>query len=229
MPLGPCEALDAADSEEGQTYEIWVAEGTYVPTSDHLGTLYPSYAKYRSFQLKNNVAIYGGFPASENPGMAERDRELHKTVLSGDLNQDDTENPQENKTGNVANVFYHPAGLGLNETAVLDGVTISGGYADPWEEFRRSGGGMYNGGSLNQPEDQHNKLILRNIHFTNNAAVITGGALYNAIGSQVTMHNVTFSHNKAANGGAIFNAGARLTMVDGVIRQNIATKLWGWA
>jgi hypothetical protein len=88
-------ALDSADSLD----QIWVAAGTYYPTSD--------------FRMKNGVTIYGGFPSTGNPTMTGRDWETYETILSG-------------KGGSV---FYHPAGLGLDSTAVLDGLTITGGSA----------------------------------------------------------------------------------------------------
>ena len=46
-------ALSAANPVGPDTVEIWVAEGTYKPTDDITRTL--------SFQLKNNVSLYGGF------------------------------------------------------------------------------------------------------------------------------------------------------------------------
>ena len=58
------EALSLAASCPDVT-EIWVAEGTYKPTS---GT-----DRNISFSMQNGVAIYGGFPNTGNPTFADRD------------------------------------------------------------------------------------------------------------------------------------------------------------
>ncbi len=49
--------------------EVWVAEGTY-------------YAPMPYFKLRNKVKVYGGFPATGNPGFADRDYEEHPTILT---------------------------------------------------------------------------------------------------------------------------------------------------
>ncbi|MHC4546852.1 MAG: hypothetical protein ACYSYL_20435 [Planctomycetota bacterium] len=77
------------------TYDqILVAAGTYKP-----GT-YPN----DSFCMENGVGIYGGFPDSGDPNMADRDWHSNPTILSGDIgvegyNQD-----------NCRHVFTIPSG-----------------------------------------------------------------------------------------------------------------------
>ena len=65
-------ALTAASSGD----QIWVAAGTYKPTA---GT-----DRTASFQLKNGVAIYGGFAGTET-SRAFLNFETNITVLSGDM------------------------------------------------------------------------------------------------------------------------------------------------
>ena len=64
--------------------QIWVAEGTYKPDG-------PSGSRDATFQLLNGVAIYGGFPTGFGGGaFGSRDPSSFPTILSGDLNGDDS-------------------------------------------------------------------------------------------------------------------------------------------
>jgi hypothetical protein len=71
----------AADGDE-----IWVAEGIYYPDEGRANT---SNALTETFTLKSGVAVYGGFDGSEND-VGGRDWRANITVLSGDIEQDDT-------------------------------------------------------------------------------------------------------------------------------------------
>jgi len=51
---------DGLDAAATSPAEIWVAEGTYKPTVEYGG----ADDRYKSFQLKNGVALYGGFDPS---------------------------------------------------------------------------------------------------------------------------------------------------------------------
>ena len=193
------EALDVAEGPA----EIWVAQGTYHPTSSY--DLDDQDARYRHFRMKNGVTIYGGFTGDEtHPD--QRDWENNLTILSGEL--DDT---------NVYHVFYH-FGIGLDETAVLDGFVITGGYADNEEIiFHALGGGILNTpeveiiGDSEEPSDfiveegTESHPTIRNCEFTDNAAML-GGAMMNAFYSSPHIMNCSFTDNLAHHGGAIMNA-----------------------
>jgi hypothetical protein len=112
---------------------IWVAEGTYYPTSDY-GLGIGDRGKH--FRMKNGVGIYGGFPDIGNPNMADRDPNMYETILSGDLlGNDNPDTPVEDlyddpcRLDNCYNIFYH-IGTNLNKTAILNGFTITGGNAN---------------------------------------------------------------------------------------------------
>ena len=102
--------LQPALTAAGSGTEIWVAAGTYKPTS---GT-----DRSASFQMKNGVTLYGGFdPSVGDTAFEDRDWEANETILSGDLNGDDGPDFANNGE-NSYHVFYHDT-LGLDHTAVL--------------------------------------------------------------------------------------------------------------
>ena len=68
------DALDTAATGD----EIWVAEGIYKPSAEHGG----SGDRYASFQLKNEVALYGGFdPSVGDVAFQDRDWVIHATIV----------------------------------------------------------------------------------------------------------------------------------------------------
>ena len=188
-------ALNAASSGD----IIWVANGTYNPSQDTDGTTCTE--KEFTFQMKNGVAIYGGFAGTET-ALNERVNygagEANETMLSGDLNGDDvvTGNGSSlsitNNSENCYQVFLNPTFL--DNTAVLDGFTITGGNADNIDEEYYRGGGMYNGNS---------SPSISNCTFSGNTA-IDGGGMYNS-NSSPSISNCSFSGNTAIDGGGMYN------------------------
>lgn len=165
--------------------QIWVAEGTYTPTHEFS----PGDSRSAAFQLKNQVALYGGFdPSVGDTGWEDRDWASSVTALSGDIGV--TGDPDDNSY----HVFYHPLELALDGSAILDGFTVSGGKADAdWPND--SGGGMFN--DLSSP-------AVTNCTFTDNSASQRGGGMYNLFASpKVT--NCTFWGNSANLGGGMHN------------------------
>ncbi|PKL85419.1 MAG: hypothetical protein CVV22_07620 [Ignavibacteriae bacterium HGW-Ignavibacteriae-1] len=178
--------------------EIWVAAGTYKPSYDYgLNIAPPNTERGYHFRMKNGVAIYGGFDGTETAVSQRTDfgeGGANETILSGDLNGDDiVDDLFTNKTDNCYHVFYHPNGLALTNNAVLDGFTISGGYAlGAVDEFRR-GAGIYNNNS---------SPIFFNIIFTNNRASQFGGAVL-LTNSSSSFTNCKFLNNRGNLGGAV--------------------------
>jgi hypothetical protein len=105
-----------ADANDGD--EVWVAEGTYKPTSDSNTSI--------SFELPTNVAVYGGFAGTES-SRYQRNWTAYQTILSGDINEP-----------NDANDNSDTVVIG-DDGAILDGFTITGGNCVS------GGGGMFNG------------------------------------------------------------------------------------
>ena len=169
-------ALSAATTGD----ELWVATGTYTPGSLRADT----------FTLKDGVTIYGGFAGLVTETLTTRDWATNVVTLSGDLNRDD--GPSfANNTDNSYHVVTGATG------ATLDGVTISGGNANDWNNNNDPyGGGMYNFNS---------SPILTNVTISGNTAD-SGGGMYNTDNSSPTLTNVTISGNSTTNvGGGMCN------------------------
>lgn len=127
------DALGAA-SIAGEPVEIWVAAGVYRPdrgTGD----------RSASFGLLTGVAIYGGF-AGDETDLSERDPAAHRTTLSGDLRHND----QPGFFNYADNSVHVATAFGVDQSAVLDGFTITGGNANidgGDAETRIGGGGLF--------------------------------------------------------------------------------------
>jgi hypothetical protein len=153
--------------------QVWVAEGTYQRPSG------------LSFTLRDDVKIFGGFPATGEPGFEDRDWVAHETIL----------------WGNQASVFRITDDIGLFDfTARIDGFTIKNGISAD------GGGGIRSeGSSFNNMK----RFVIANCKFENNTATSAslwgGGAICN-IFSVPQINNCTFTTNSAfASGGAIAN------------------------
>ena len=230
-------ALEAAADGD----EIWVAEGTYKPTWQFdVGD-----PRSATFQMKNGVAVYGGFdPSVGDITWEDRDWMNHETILSGDLNGDD--GPDfENNDENSYHVFYHPDALDLDSTAMLDGFTVTGGNAEGEDPHDR-GGGIHNNHSSpalsnctfsgNSAEfaggglyNQNSSPVLSNCAFIGNQAY-HGGGMYNQNTSSPALSNCTFSSNLAHSlGGGIYNGGSSPTLIDCIFSGNSAYSGGGMA
>ena len=200
--------------------QVWVAAGTYKPTSSTDRTI--------SFSMKEGVKIYGGFPATGNPTFSDRNWNVHKSILSGDLNGDDlvtgsgsTLSITNNSENSYHVIFNDNNGL-TTSNALLDGFTITGGNANGSNTITSYGGGMLNrntdpslvnvvfsanrasvgGGIANL---SHSSPNLTDITFSRNIAVFNGGGIYNELFSAPTIKNCILSNNRATEGGGILN------------------------
>jgi hypothetical protein len=209
------DALAAASSSD----EIRVAEGIYKP--DQGVGITPGDRK-ATFQLKNGVTVNGGYAGLGQPDPNNRNIDLYKTILSGDLNSDDvnvddpcdlpTEPTRAENSYNV--VTSHHA----DPTSVLDGFTVTGGNADGlWEAHQTEGGGIYNNASsptLNNltliwnsafngggMHCDHSSPILTNCAFICNSVEYMGGGMCNEFNSDPILTNCVLNQNWSGQGG----------------------------
>jgi hypothetical protein len=197
---------DGFDAAVSAGDAVWVASGTYYPSVEIGGVG----DQFMSFQLKNGMAVYGGFAGGETL-LEERDWGTNATVLSADIGI-----PDDN-TDNCYHVVHTPDNSYIDETAVLDGVTLTRGNASGTSGDTRRGGGMYNHDA---------SPTVANCAFLDNAAVGStsysyGGGMFNYYSSpEVT--NCTFIDNIAAKaGGAMSNSfAASPTVIDCLFEGN---------
>lgn len=172
----------------GSVEEIWVAEGTYTPAG-------PGGDRTATFQMLNGVALYGGFQGDE---LCVQDRLVEEFVtrLSGDLNNNDfdTNGPGENSGENS---FHVVTATGTDATAILDGFTVSNGFAFQLglrQATNNDAAGMNVGDG---------SPTVRNCTFEDNYATSRGGAVFIEEGSPQFV-DCRFLSNIASNGGAVY-------------------------
>ncbi len=192
------DALAAADSAVG---EILVAQGAYKPGDSRLD----------AFILQNCIAIRGGYRGlAEEGDPDDRDIALFETIFSGEIGGESVED----------NSYHVVIGNGTDATAILDGVTVTRGYANGGGVNRR-GAGMYT--AAGSP-------TVTRCTFTRNTASgdgAGGGGMFNTAAGNPTVAYCTFSENSAENtlaggdftlrafGGGMFNSdGSNPTVVN---------------
>jgi predicted outer membrane repeat protein len=188
--------------------KIWVAAGIYYP-DEGVGQI--DNAVTSTYVLTNNVVLYGGFETGDTQ-LSDRDWETNVTVLSGDIDKDDNDPDEDGVISdwmdiNGDNAYHVVRALGVNNTAVLDGFTITAG--DAHGSFPHdSGGGFYCDGS---GDGNVCSPIVGNVTFSGNRAKVYGGAMYNDGSndgnSNPILEAVTFSRNSASSGGAMYDDG----------------------
>ncbi len=168
---------------------IWVAAGSYKPGG----------FRSSSFFLRDGVAIFGGFAGDEDPGsfdLSMRDFIANETVLDGRLVDGER-------------VYHVVSAIDADDSAVLDGFTITGGRAD--------------GVTVNQHDVGAGALIVdaspvfRHCKFSGNEAGTRGGAVHVDQASPTFTHCTFFANRTTATqgennlGGAFYATGSSLT------------------
>ncbi len=198
-----------------------MAAGTYTPGTNRTDT----------FQLKDGVAIYGGFAGTES-ARDDRDPATNLTILSGEIGDENI----------ITDNNYHVvSGDGLTASAVLDGFIITAGNADdPDDESPDSvGGGMYltaSSPTLSDITFSANTAYRRRRDVTGetaarpsqtstfnaNTGLFAGGGMF-LVESSPTLTNVTFSANAAIFGGGMVLGGGSPILTNVTFSGNTAS------
>ncbi|MBT7853339.1 MAG: hypothetical protein HN675_08455 [Opitutae bacterium] len=184
--------------------EIWVSSGTYYP--DYGDAVFEG-DRFASFELKSGVSLYGGFAGTETQ-RTQRDSSVNETILSGGIGS---------SADGSEDSIHVVTGGDTDETAILDGVTISNGSADSGTGEYSVGGGLYiiagsptvsnvtfkdneatTGGAVHV-EGSSSNPIFTGCSFTGNSAFYDGGAV-NSLNASPQFSNCSFSGNFALDG-----------------------------
>ncbi len=177
---GP-DGLQAALAAAVAGDEIYVAEGTYLPTSTGSRTV--------SFRLKSGVEVYGSFLGGESSPAERPAFGSAPSILSGDLSGNDGANQLTD------NSFHVVHGASTNSTAVLDGFEVRGGNSNS------NGGNDRGGGIICQSSSSP---TIRNCFFIGNRCTFGGGAGY-INGSAPQFLGCTFEDNLGGSFGGAFD------------------------
>jgi gliding motility-associated-like protein len=171
--------------------EIWVAQGTYKPTTTN--------NRAATFLATFGYSVYGGFAGTET-ARTQRNPKLYLTILSGDIGV----------AGNASDNSYHVVTLqGFQGGRDFDGFTISDGNANAG----------YPGSTTPQPDNSGGGVLelalagdasyadLKNDIIINNFAVYGGGFCSYGDGASAqsffNLNTLLFDNNTAVFGGAV--------------------------
>ncbi|HEX2901776.1 MAG TPA: choice-of-anchor Q domain-containing protein, partial [Bacteroidia bacterium] len=200
---------------------ILIAEGTYYPTSTTNRSI--------SYELVNDIEIYGGFPSTGNPWFPQRDIILHETILSSDIGVQGDPSDNSDVVISCGGVSPNYIPLALNSGTITDGLSvIPGGKGGIAIHTNQNGASceaifrdikLYDGvclgayGSplaiLNLSSSSSIKPLFERCEFRDNKSWAGGGVLLKGIGGPLNQtiprfKNCKFHDNLAAEGGAIY-------------------------
>lgn len=205
--------IDALSANGG---EIWVAQGTYLPSRTIDTKLNTD--RHKTFLLTGDIKIYGGFKGTET-ALDARDWHTNKTILSGDL-------------GNGENVLHVVTSIGQTPKACLDGFTVQGGNADvhtsqeienPPHSFiyNKYGGGVY---------VHYSSLLLNHLIITENKATTGGGGIYLKESESLLVNCLLYKNSVPGTsqtedngtGGGLYSTNSMITLINVTITENTA-------
>jgi predicted outer membrane repeat protein len=181
--------------------QVWVANtGTYKP-----GTIQSD-----TFQLKNGVAVLGGFAGAET-SVTHRNPATNVTILSGDIDNDNLLD-----SGNSYHVVTSPSGvsapaiLSLPFVGNLDGFTVKWGYSQ-----------IDHGGGV---RIESSSPLIRGCNITLNHSEYGGaGAVTTGSGGTAVFRNCTFYQNEALTyGGGVLIEATSAKVINCTFVENVA-------
>lgn len=240
--------------------EIWVSAGTYKPQfgnvieDDRFGPDdliyfdgYDPTSPRAEFFFPTNTKIFGGFPSTGNPVKADRNWKTNPTILSGDLNNNDTSTGfgsnlvLENRTDNSYNIFVMSGDAGVS---VLDGLQFKGGNASINESMMLDNN-LYDGtssfysgvGGAGKIKIESGSMDIVNCVFKENFAIGNsidqkgGGALFiDTYQSSINIINTLFESNKSNQQGGALDLGdvySDLKIINSTLTGNLSNTQGG--
>ncbi|QRM88141.1 T9SS type A sorting domain-containing protein [Lacinutrix sp. WUR7] len=138
--------------------QVWVAQGTYIPTTTNADP------RKATFTVLNGTKLYGGFNTSETT-VSQRDVTNNVTILSGDLLGDDNDVITDDEATRQDNAYHVLSMKGAIANVIVDGFTISSGNAN---------GGYYVWGYVySQYSDRRGAAVFLNPVVTSNNVTAT--------------------------------------------------------
>ena len=229
------EALARAASSAGVVREVWVARGTYRPSSTNPAA---------TFTVPPGVRVYGGFVGNE-ASLSRRDITVYRTILSGRLEGGARSRRIVVLDGGAAPFTAQPPALdgfiiedGGGSGPDTGGVKIIG-RGDVVRSILRSHAGVTGGAIFAQGETTlvacefvgnsaadgaavyaTGAASITNCIFHANTASGRGGAVYLAAGGDLT--GAAVWGNTAAQGAGVYIAAGPLTLINSTIALNSA-------
>lgn len=160
--------------------EVWVKEGTYLPTFSEIGTTPQEFI----ISMKSNVKLYGGFPHNvASPGMDLRDPLAYRTIIEGDIGI----------KGDYTDNSYHLVlfDSSLTGSSVIDGFYIRNANALPEPETHGKAGAV----CVNSPY-----AVIRNC-VIENCLALEGAAVYST--QPFRMENCVINNNDSREGAVV--------------------------
>ena len=174
--------IQAALEIAGVGDDIWVAAGTYYPTSSN--GMDPGNERAYHFRLKEGVFLYGGFNGAET-SLEQRDWETNLTLLSGDVNE------LGNDHDNCYHIIYNDGNQHTEHPFHLDGFTIRSLQSLDTEPFTFNyGRGLYG---------YYDDLTITNCVFKYNKSSEDAAGAY-IEGCNIQLINCIFENNWAIKG-----------------------------
>lgn len=174
--------------------EIWVKEGTYLPTADN--------NRDTSFTLRSGTKLYGGFAGSETT-LEQRNWLAHPTVLSGDIGV------IGDSTDNSYTILFmdNPDSL-----TVVDGLIFRFGNAGYTANDQAASSRYRSGGAIYILANWEAFATVSNCRFERNNARNHGGAVYvhgaGSFAAAPTLRGCIFEFNTAGqDGGGVARIG----------------------
>ncbi|MBX3383205.1 MAG: right-handed parallel beta-helix repeat-containing protein [Phycisphaeraceae bacterium] len=233
------DAMAIAGAFPGQVQEVRVAHGTYRPDR---GTRNRS----ASFWLVEGTTVRGGYAGRGAPNPDLNNPSQFLTILSGDLNSNDSgtyNNMGDNSFNVVTGSFTGPG-------AVLENVTIRGGNASDGT-FPRSRGGalqvdmgsptlrnvviersqssyLFGGVSLSFGGDTvFENVTMRNLRATGTGSNGAGGMIGARHDSRAFLRGAHLFSGSGRIGGALYAFDTQVTLDNTIIRNTVATEANG--